>query len=101
MRATSLLLAALVAVPVITPAQTPATTPRLVRHTMSVTIDPKTHRLAVTDEIAIPSGARPEFLLNGSLRLTESTPAVSEVPLGETETFFGINVAKRAQAAAP
>ncbi|MBK5257165.1 MAG: hypothetical protein JJE39_14135, partial [Vicinamibacteria bacterium] len=91
MRATSLLTAALVAAPVFAPAQTPAAPSKLVRHTMSVSVDPKTHRLKVTDEIAMPQGARPEFLLNGNLRLTNSTPPLHEVPLGETEAFFGIN----------
>ena len=58
---------------------------------MQVALDPKTHRLTVNDEIALPAGAPAEFLLNGNLRVTKSEPALSEVPLGETEKFFGIN----------
>ncbi len=91
MRATSLLLAALVAAPLASPAQTPATKSKRVRHAMSVTVDPQTHRLRVDDDIAIPPGTPAEFLLNASLRLTRSTPVLREVPLGETEKFFGIN----------
>ena len=91
MRATSLLIAALVAAPALTSAQAPPAPLKRVRHAMSVTLDPKTHRLTVEDEIAFPTGTPAEFLLNGSLKLVRSEPAVSEVPLGETEKFFGIN----------
>ncbi len=96
MRATSLLIAALVAVPHVSSAQAPAApapaaAPKRVRHTMQVTLDPKTHRLTVSDEVALPSGTPAEFLLNGNLRVTKSEPPVSEIPLGETEKFFGIN----------
>jgi len=94
MRATSLLLAALVAASHASPAQAPAAAtaaPKRVRHVMQVTLDPKAHRLTVSDEIALPAGVPAEFLLNGNLRLTKSDPALSEVPLGETEKFFGIN----------
>ncbi len=94
MRATSFLIAALVAAPHLAAAQAaqaPPAVPKRVRHTMQVTLDPRSHRLAVVDEIALPSGTPAEFLLNGSLRLTESEPAVSEIPLGETQKFFGIN----------
>ncbi|HQZ18146.1 MAG TPA: hypothetical protein PLD86_14835, partial [Vicinamibacteria bacterium] len=74
MRATSLLIAALVAAPHVSSAQAPAASapaaaPKRVRHTMQVTLDPKTHRLTVNDEIALPAGAPAEFLLNGNLRL--------------------------------
>lgn len=96
MRATSLLIAALVAAPHVSSAQAPAppaapAAPKRLRHTMQVTLDPVTHRLAVSDLIALPAGAPAEFLLNGNLRVTSSDPALSEVPLGETEKFFGIN----------
>jgi hypothetical protein len=91
MRATSFLLAALVAAPIASSAQAPAGPPKRVRHTMSVTVDPKTHRLTVEDEISIPPLTPAEFLLNAGLRLTKSAPAVQEVPLGETARFFGIN----------
>ena len=95
MRATSLLIAALVAPSLVASAQAPppAAAPALkrVRHAMRVTLDPKTHRLTVDDEIALPAGTPAEFLLNGNLKVTKSDPAVTEFPLGETEKFFGIN----------
>ncbi len=97
MRATSLLIAALVAAPKLASPQAapaPHAAPGRVRHTMQVTLDPRSHRLAVVDEIALPSGAPAEFLLNGNLRLTKSEPAVSEIPLGETQKFFGINASE-------
>jgi len=95
MRPTSLLIAALVAAPHIASAQAPpaaiAIAAKRVRHAMVVTLDAKTHRLTVDDEITFPTGTPAEFLLNGSLRVVRSEPAVQEVPLGETEKFFGIN----------
>ncbi|MEO8359065.1 MAG: M20/M25/M40 family metallo-hydrolase [Vicinamibacteria bacterium] len=72
-------------------AQTPEVAPSRARHRMSVTLDPVTHRLSVDDELTLPAGVPAEFLLNDRLRLTKSEPPVVEVPLGETETFFGIN----------
>ena len=94
MRATSLLIAALVAAPLASTAQPPAPASpaaKRVRHTMSVMLDPKTHRLAVEDTVSFPLGTPAEFLLNGSLKVVRSEPALQEVPLGETEKFFGIN----------
>jgi len=65
-----------------------------VRHVMTVSLDPATHKLVVADTVQLP--ARPadgvvDFVLNGALRLTRSEPAASEVPLGGDATFFGIN----------
>ncbi|HQZ84904.1 MAG TPA: hypothetical protein PLB21_04655, partial [Actinomycetota bacterium] len=62
MHARLLLIAALVAVPHVSSAQAPVvpagpTAPKRVRHTMQVALDPKTHRLTVNDEIALPAGA--------------------------------------------
>jgi hypothetical protein len=96
MRPTSFLIAALVAAPHLASAQAPPVAPsaaaaKRVRHAMVVTLDARTHRLTVDDEITFPAGVAPEFLLNGSLRVVRSEPAVQEVPLGETEKFFGIN----------
>lgn len=96
MRPSSLLMAALVVAPLTSSAQAPApagaaVAPSRVRHTMTVSLDPKTHRLGVEDKLSFPAGTPAEFLLNGNLRVTASEPAVSEVPLGETEKFFGIN----------
>jgi aminopeptidase N len=96
MRPSSLLIAALVVAPLTSSAQAPApagasAAPARIRHTMSVSLDPKTHRLGVEDRITFPAGTPAEFLLNGNLKVTASEPAVAEVPLGETEKFFGIN----------
>ena len=72
-------------------AQAPPIALQRVRHSMHVTLDPKTHKLVVDDQIAFPKGHPVEFLLNANLRLTQSDPPVREIPLGETEKFFGIN----------
>ncbi|MEO8501201.1 MAG: signal protein PDZ, partial [Vicinamibacteria bacterium] len=98
MRATSLLLGLLVAASAATSAlgQASAPTAGRVRHAMTVALDPKTHQIVVEDEITFPPGTPPEFLLNGSLKLIRSDPAVREVPLGETQAFFGINASETA-----
>lgn len=94
MRASSLLIVALVATPSLAGAQpTPASSPR-VAHALRVTLEPTSHRLTVDDEVTFPAGVPAEFLLNANLRLVKSEPAVSEVPLGETEKFFGINASE-------
>ena len=64
-----------------------------VRHALSVTLTPATHRLAVTDTLTWGEGsaAPGEFLLGASLKVTAATPAVTEVPLGDTSPFFGNN----------
>jgi aminopeptidase N len=64
------------------------------RHAMTITVDPTTHRLAVTDTVQLP--ARPadgsvDFVMNAALRVTKSQPPLREVPLGTDATFFGIN----------
>src|SRR5262245_23506705 len=91
MRRSSLLLAALVALPHTGSPQSAPASARRVRHSLQVTLDPKAHRLQVSDHITLPEGSSPEFLLNGNLKVTKSEPAVAEIPLGETEKFFGIN----------
>lgn len=91
MRATNFLLVALFVAPTLGSPQTSSMAPKLVRHAMSVTVDPDTHRLTVVDEMSLPPGTPAEFLLNANLRLTSSNPPAREVPLGETEAFFGIN----------
>jgi len=91
MRAAPLLLLALVALPQPgSPQATPAP-PKRIRHSLQITLEPKTHRLNASDLISLSEGSPPEFLLNGNLRITKSDPAVTEIPLGETERFFGIN----------
>ena len=63
-------------------------------HEMSVALDPDSGRLEVTDRISLPDDLRGEgleFLLNSALEITSSEPAVSAVPIGEQEEFFGIN----------
>ena len=66
MRASSLLIAALVAGAQLGSAQAPSVPSIRVRHTMTVTLDPTTHRLAVVDEISIPPGTQhyPEVVGN-------------------------------------
>ena len=65
-----------------------------VKHAMTVSIDPATHRLVVSDVVQLP--ARPddgvvEFVLSGALRLTHSEPPARAIPLGQDAQFFGIN----------
>ncbi|RPJ84845.1 MAG: M28 family peptidase, partial [Acidobacteria bacterium] len=70
------------------PAQDP------VQHAMKVALDPANHRLVVTDTVTLaspPSGGAVDFVLNGALRLTSSTPPAREVPIGTDSPFFGIN----------
>jgi hypothetical protein len=66
-------------------------TPARVRHALQVALDPATHVLRVSDEIALPPGAAPELLLNARLRITHSEPPLHEVPTGDLLPFFGIN----------
>ena len=84
MRASCLLIAALVAAPLPTWAQTSTASLARVRHDLRVTLDAKTHRLTVIDEVTFPADAPAEFLLHGSLRVVASEPAVSEVPAHES-----------------
>ncbi len=64
-----------------------------ITHSLAVDLAPAEHRLAVTATIAFPpaSPAPAEFLLNAALKITAATPAVQEVPLGDTTPFFGNN----------
>ncbi len=75
-----------------------------VRHEMKIDLDPASHRLGVTNRItlaAVPEGGPIEFLLNSALEIRHSDPAVSEVPLGDVETFLGINSAPDESERAP
>ncbi len=65
------------------------------RHDLRVALDPATHRLTVSDRITLPPAGLPptEFLLNGRLTITEATPPVEEVALGDVTPFLGINAA--------
>ena len=65
-----------------------------VRHEMTIDLDPVSHRLEVTDRVtlaAVPESWVVEFLLNSALEIRSGDSAVSEVPLGDVEEFFGIN----------
>ncbi len=74
-----------------------------VRHSLAVTLDPARGWLEVTDTLAVPAvavtGGEAQFLLNGSLAVTEAEPAVTELPLAaagagsatDVARFFGIN----------
>jgi len=61
-----------------------------VRHALKITLDPATGRISAEDELTLPAGKAPEFLLNANLAITRSTPALEEVPLGDV-SFFSIN----------
>ena len=58
-------------------------------HGLTVSLDPGTHRLSVTDRVILAAGqsARPEFLLNARLTVLKSTPAADAVPLGDVRAF--------------
>ncbi|MFN7987121.1 MAG: M20/M25/M40 family metallo-hydrolase [Thermoanaerobaculia bacterium] len=70
------------------PADLPAAAPA---YDLDVELVPATGLLRVTARIALPAGAKPEFLLNAALKVTKAVPAVSEVPLGDVAAFFGNN----------
>lgn len=66
----------------------------LLHHQMTLVLDPESHSLQVSDRIQLPvdRAAGPvEFLLNSTLAITASEPAVVAVPLGEAWDFHGIN----------
>jgi hypothetical protein len=65
-----------------------------VTHAMIVSLEPATHRIAVTDLVRLPqrpAGGQVDFVLNGAMRVTHGEPAVREVALGTDAEFFGIN----------
>jgi aminopeptidase N len=63
-----------------------------VHHALHVTLDPATHRLAVTNTVALPPGDAPiEFRLNGRLRITKSSVPLDEVAPDGGAPSFGIN----------
>jgi aminopeptidase N len=67
-------------------------------HALSVTLDPATHRLSVTDTVTWPglTGHAPQtFLLNARLRITKADPAVEEAPRGDVDGPFGPGTAAR------
>ena len=64
----------------------------LVRHDLTIVLEPASHRLSVTDAMTLPSGLQPGgFLLNARLQITDAKPAIEAVPLGDTTPFFGNN----------
>jgi hypothetical protein len=76
------------------PPAAPAAAQGRVRHSLSVNLDPQSHVLTVTDRMRLPS--RPsngvvDFVLNAALKVSASTPAVVEMPLGAASTFFAVN----------
>ena len=85
------------------PAAAPAAEAARVRHSMKVTLDPTRGWLSVVDTLTLPADpsgpvhskslgmTEGEFLLHAALKVTASEPAVTEVPLGDTARFFGIN----------
>ena len=65
-----------------------------VHHELKIELDPGSSHLRAVDVITFPAalhGEDVEFLLNADLVVVESDPAVSVVPLGDVEGFFGIN----------
>ncbi|MFB3854765.1 MAG: M20/M25/M40 family metallo-hydrolase [Vicinamibacterales bacterium] len=74
------------------PGAAPAQGP--VEHEMKIALDPATHRLVVSDKIALasrPPGGSVDFVLNAALRLVRAEPAATEVPVSAGGAFFGIN----------
>ena len=71
----------------------PPASPAAVHHDLDVSFVPATGFLRVTAKVALPEGTRPELLLNGALKVTKSSPALKEVPLGDVAAFFGNNAA--------
>ncbi|HYN44016.1 MAG TPA: M1 family aminopeptidase, partial [Thermoanaerobaculia bacterium] len=73
----------------------PAAAPSLpgVTWELEISLAPETGLLRVAATATLPAGAKPEFLLNGALRIVKSEPAVSEVALGDVAAFFGNNAA--------
>jgi hypothetical protein len=64
-----------------------------VHHDLDVSLVPATGFLRVSAKVTLPPGTKPEFLLNGALTVTKSSPALKEVPLGDVAAFFGNNAA--------
>lgn len=64
-----------------------------VHHDLDVSFVPATGLLRVTAKVTLPAGVKPELLLNGALKVTTSSPAMKEVPLGDVAAFFGNNAA--------
>jgi len=92
--ASSLLVLALLGVPAANARAQAQDAPARVRHDLSVTLDPATHRLTAVDHLTLPEarhGAPVEFLLNTRLTISRAVPAVREVPLGDMTPFLGIN----------
>jgi hypothetical protein len=74
----------------------PAAAAEHVRHEMTIDLDPVLHRVAVSNRVTLPTppeGGSVEFLLNSALEIRQGEPAVTAVPLGDVEAFFGINTA--------
>ena len=88
----SLLAAALAAGAAFAQAPPPAA-PAAVHHELDVSFVPATGLLRVTAKVTLPAGTKPELLLNGALKVTRSSPALKEVPLGDVAAFFGNNAA--------
>ncbi|MHB8796836.1 MAG: M20/M25/M40 family metallo-hydrolase [Thermoanaerobaculia bacterium] len=64
-----------------------------VHHDLDVSVVPATGHLRVTTTVTLPPGTKPELLLNAALKVTASSPALKEVPLGDVAAFFGNNAA--------
>jgi hypothetical protein len=64
-----------------------------VHHDLDVSVVPATGHLRVTATVTLPPGTKPELLLNAALKVTKSSPALKEVPLGDVSAFFGNNAA--------
>jgi hypothetical protein len=71
----------------------PSAPPAAVHHDLQVSVVPATGHLRVAAKVTLPPGTRPELLLNAALKVTRSSPALKEVPLGDVAAFFGNNAA--------
>lgn len=60
------------------------------KHTMTIRLDPATHRITVKDRIEVPASATgTEFVLAETLAITSSSPAVERVAPGDLDAFLG------------
>ncbi len=62
-----------------------------IHHRMSITLDPASHSLQVEDHVGLDAEPPLEFLLNAALEIESSNVAVTRIPTGDVEDFYGLN----------
>ncbi len=63
-------------------------------HELTISLDPATHGMTVTDTVRWPEGAaapQVEFVLNGALTIESSSQPLEQVAVGDSAEFFSIN----------